>query len=268
MQFYQSRCLAIFTLSILLSACSSGNSSNPAVTSSTEAIEFTPLEETLEFPIGSAVDGVQQATGVGSDQDLLYVLTNNQRVVVFTEEAELVEQFEISMLGTVSAQALSIEEGDLAVIDSQGQLYLRRAGEQAIDVISFDYPQTPDFAALTYGENGDWLTVNRTNEKTLYTLETDGDLSSMALDTRLNDYNIVGADVDNGRLFVMANRFGQERSSSIFELNSEGQVIAAWSFTIEDDLVPDGLNVADPDTAEFVIVYSDPLATVKLFELP
>jgi len=271
MQFYKIYTLPIISLAITLAACNSSNETTSAATTTPMAqpIEIQELVENAEVVIGSEIDGIQQATGYGNSAGLNYILTNNQRVVVFSDEAEFVETFEIPTLASVSAQALSAEEGVLAVLDSQGQLYVKLLDEDAVNVISYNYPVAQNFAALTYGQSGDWLTVNRSGEKTLYTLELDGDLASMTLDSRLTDYEIVGADVD-GNLFVLSNSFQQQRQTNIFEIDSQGQMVAGWSLATQEGLVPSALNVniTDDGIYEFVIAHEDLLATVKLTEAP
>jgi len=250
MQFYRKYTLPIISVTLALSACSSSSDTTSTVaTPGTEnnvvqPIEFQELVESALVPVGEIVEGAQQATGYGNSAGLNYILTNNQRVVVFTDEVEFVESFEIPMLRSVSAQALSAENGVLAVLDSQ-------------------------VAALTYGQDGDWLTVNRSGAKTLYTLEPDGDLGTLALDSRLTDYEIVGADVD-GNVFVLSNNFQQQRQTNIFEIDSQGQLIAGWTLPTGDGLVPSALNVniTDDGIYEFVIAHEDSMATVKLTETP
>jgi len=91
----------------------------------------------------------------------------------------------------------------------------------------------------------------------------------MAMDSRLAGYEVVGADVD-GNLFVLSNTFQQQRQTNIFEIDSQGQVVDAWSLTNEDGLVPSALNVniTDEGIYEFVIAHQDSMATVKLTEAP
>jgi len=302
MQFCKRYSLPIMSLALALGACSSNNNnetttadtmagttggmSTPGTTTSetivpvVQPIEFVELVVNDEIPVGAAlaeagIEGIQQATGYGNSDSLNYILTSNQRVVVFTDEAEFVETFDIPMLATVSAQALTASNGVLAVLDSQGQLYVKLLDEELVNVITYSYPVTQEFAALTFGEDGEfgqdgeWLTVNRSGAKTLYTLEPDGDLGSIALDSRLTDYEIVGADVD-GNLFVLSNTFQQQPQTNIFEIDSQGQMIAGWTLSNEDGLVPSALNVniTDEGIYEFVIAHEDALATVKLTEAP
>jgi len=137
MRIYRSYTLPIISLTLALGACSSNSSSTPATSTSgtttsgmvtpgpetpgsstpvVQPIEFQELIENAEVPVNSFFDGAQQATGYGNSASLNYILTNNQRVVVFTDDVEPVESFEIPMLASVSAQALSAEEGVLAVL--------------------------------------------------------------------------------------------------------------------------------------------------------
>jgi len=270
MRTYHKHDLSLVAITLALGACSSNGNSTISETSPlvVEPIAFKEVVEVLNVPVAEQSAGAGQASGVGNEEGLVYVLTNNNRVVVFSEEAELVEEFEIPSLASVSVQALSVEEGQLALLDSQGQLYLNNPGEEAVDVIVYNYPETQDFAALAPDENGNWLTVNRTGAKTVYTLEADGDIAGMGLDSRLTDYQIIGADVDAGRLFVMSDNFQQALRSDIFEVDSQGQIVNAWSVPATAGLVPSGLNVADPETGQFVVAYSDSMATVKVFALP
>lgn len=260
--------LPLLVASLTLGACSSNNNSSSSTALTTDAISFIDVEETFTLPIGSVIDGAQMATGIGTDAELVYVLYNNNQVVVFTEQADFVQNIDISMLASVSPQALSVEEQVLGILDSQGQLYINNLEDGGENVISYNYPETPDFAALTYGENGQWITVNRRNAKTQYTLNTNGSFQSMTLDNRLSDYEIVGADIHEGQVFVLSNRYQQARTSSIFQLDAQGLVETAWSFEIDPALEPSGLNVADPESGEFVIVFADSQATIKIFESP
>ena len=268
MRKFRIRSLPLLVASLTLGACSSNNNSSSNTPLTSDNLSFVEVEETFSLPIGSVIDGAQMATGIGTDAELVYVLYNNNQVAVFAEQAELVDNFDIAMLASVSPQALSVEEQVLGILDSQGQLYVNNLEEGSENLISYNYPETPDFAALTYGDNGQWITVNRRNAKTQYTLSIDGSSQSLPLDSRLSGYEIVGADTHEGQVFVLSNRFQQERTSSIFQLSAGGLIEAAWSFGIDPALEPSGLNVADPESGEFVIVFADPQATIKIFASP
>lgn len=270
--------IPVVLMTLMLNACSGNDDedssfdlpANSSATAVTEPIVFEDLVVDFTLPVGALVDGAQQATGIsdGDSDGQIYVLTNNQQVVVLSDEGVLLDTIQIPELASVSAQAVSVEDDRLAVLDSQGQLYLQNFGESATQVVSYDYPQMNEYSALASGEDGEWLVVNKQGEKMLYRLQVDGGLNSTPIDSRLVDYQITGADTYDGRLFLLSNRFRDERRSHIFEVNRDGRVITAWAFLVDDELDPSGIVALNADANEFAIVHADAMATITVLEVP